>query len=92
MLQRDRVRTKAWFCGSLLWALSLLGQMRAQVGHSVVVERLSLSRGGSLFKLGTFQRQFLVTQPIRSDDYSSTEFWRHYCFAFRFLRRGQKVL
>ena len=35
--------------------LGSLGQMRAQVSHSVVVERLSLSRGGSLFKSGTLQ-------------------------------------
>ena len=55
-LHRDRVRTKAWFCGSLLWALSN-GQTRVLVSHSVVV-RGSLSRaqgGGSLFKLGTLR-------------------------------------
>jgi hypothetical protein len=64
------------FAAAVCSGLSL-GQMRAQVSHSVVVERLSLARkGGSLFKLGTFQRQFLVTQPIRSHDYFSTEFWR----------------
>jgi len=67
--------------------------MRAQVSHSVVVERLSLARkGGSLFKLGTFQRQFLVTQPIRSDDLFFDGILEAYCVAFHFLRRSQKVL
>ena len=44
-LQRDRVRTTAWFCGSLLLALS--GRNQSAGSHSVVVERLSPARVGA---------------------------------------------
>jgi hypothetical protein len=44
-LQCDRIRTKAWFCGRLLLALS--GRNQSAVSHSVVVERLSPARVGA---------------------------------------------
>jgi hypothetical protein len=58
-LQRDRVRTKPWICGSLLCALS--GRMRAQASHSVVVGRLSPARVRASSNWETLQGQFPVT-------------------------------
>src|SRR5215471_7625977 len=56
--QRDRIRTKAWLAAVCSWLSP--GGIRAQVSHSVVVERLSPARVGASLQIGGHSRGSLL--------------------------------